>query len=240
MRIFTLDIETSPHKGYAFNVWQNNMMPGQIIKPTQMLTWSGKFLGEKRIYFQTYRDAHSLTILHELMQGADMIVTYNGDKFDIRHINREFIEAGLPPVRPFASMDLLKHVKKLFNFPHNRLDYVCSVLLDESKLETGGFDLWPAFMKGDEKAGRTMKRYNIQDVKLTEKLYLFIRPWIKNHPFIGNAPALLDSDLEYTCPSCGSSNVTRERPRRTRCFAIRVVNCADCGHWFDGKRRKIC
>ena len=27
-----------------------------------------------------------------------------------------------------------------------------------------------------------MEEYNIQDVQLTEALYLEMRPWIKNHP----------------------------------------------------------
>ena len=168
-----------------------------------------------------------------------MIITYNGDKFDLTHINREFIEAGLDPVRPYASMDLLKQIKKLFKFPHNRLDYVCDVLLDIKKLSTGGFALWPAFMKGDTKAIATMKRYNIQDVKMTEALYLFIRPWIRHHPFIGPTPTIYDEDEDYACPACDSHKLSRERPRRTRCYAIRLLYCDNCGAWSDGRRKKI-
>lgn len=242
-KILTLDIETSPHKGYAFNVWQNNMLPNQIIKPTQMLTWSAKWIADKPAR-TVYRDLDSpdfLTKLHDMMGDADLIVGYNHDKFDLRHINREFVEEGLLPPRPCATVDLLKVVKRRFCFPHNRLDYVCSVLLDERKLETGGFDLWPAFMDGDKKARKLMQRYNKQDVLLTEKLYKFLRPWIINHPYIGGPPVHIDDAFEtYRCPSCHTDDSTqKERPRFTRCFAIRQVNCTSCGAWFDGKRKKV-
>ena len=241
-RIFTFDIETSPHQGYAFNVWQQNVLPDRIIKPTQMLTWAWKWLGEP-VSKIIYRDLDSPgfhTELYSLMEQSDLIIGYNHDKFDIRHVNREFIEQGMAPPRPRATVDLLKVVKKLFNFPHNRLDYVCEILLGEKKLETGGFSLWPAFMAGDKKARKIMERYNKKDVILTEKLYKFLRPWITNHPYIGGRDVEFDDAfLPYRCPACQSDETRRERPRYTRCFAIRQVLCTNCGAWSDGKRKKV-
>lgn len=243
MNILTLDIETSPNEGYAFRVWQNNMMPNQIIKPTQMLSWAAKWLGKpaSSTEYRTYEDDDCHSRLHQLLGDADMIVSYNGDKFDMRHINREFVERGMMRPRPCASVDLLKTVKKMFLFPHNRLDYVCSVLLDEKKLETGGFDLWPAFMNGDDKARKLMRRYNIKDVVLTEKLYKHLRGWIPNHPNVSNELDIIipDKRSDYDCGACGSANITMHRPRRTRCFAIRTYQCNSCGAWHDGRRKKV-
>lgn len=240
MNILTLDIETSPNQGYAFNVWQNNMLPNQIIKPTYMLSWSAKWLGSKSKTYRMFEDDDCYTLLHEMLSNADAIVTYNGDKFDMQHINREFVERGIPRPRPCGSIDLLKVVKKMFKFPHNRLDYVCSVLLGETKLETGGFDLWPAFMNGDPKARKLMQKYNIKDVVLTERLYLHLRGWIPNHTFcIDTKVYIPDEDIIYECGTCGSSKTSKHRPRRTRCFAIRTYQCNDCGAWHDGKRRKL-
>jgi DNA polymerase elongation subunit (family B) len=242
MRILTLDIETSPHEAYAFQVWQANIAHGQIKKPTYMLSWAAKFLDEK-VGDMVYRDCDApdfLTKLYDMLTQADIIVSYNGDKFDLKHIKREFIEDGFAPLRPYASVDLLKHVKANFNFPHNKLDYVASVLLGKRKLQTGGFDLWPAFMSGDPKARKVMERYNRGDVKITEALYKFMRPWIKNHPNVGPVPELLgDEDDVYECPCCGSWKTEQKRPRRTRCFAIRQVSCTKCGAWADGKRKKL-
>ncbi len=240
MKILTLDIETSPHEGYTWGVWQQNIAAGQIIVPTTILTYAAKFLDKKKIVYRTWRDEDMYETLANLLNEADVIVTYNGDKFDLKHINREFVTGGIKPPRPCASVDLLQVVRKRFNFPHNGLDYVCSKLLGETKLETGGFDLWPKFMDSDPKAERVMKRYNIKDTVLTEKLYLKLRPWILNHPYAGNITVAIDDEWHsYYCPACGSSDTIPHRPRRTRCFAIRTVNCNSCGAWFDGKRRKL-
>ncbi len=240
MRIFTLDIETSPMDAWSFRVWQTNILPIHIKHPTRMLTWAGKFKGETKVHYRTFRDKDFLEFLWVLLNDADVVVHFNGDKFDMLHINREFLEAGLAPTRPCPSVDMLKVVKKRFKFPHNSLAYVASVVLGEKKLETGGFELWPAFMEGVEKAQRIMERYNKKDVRLTERLYKKLLPWIPNHPYAGLIPAELgDEDINYTCPACQSKQVSKERPRRTRCFAIRLLRCRKCGSWSDGKRKKL-
>ena len=241
-RILTLDIETSPHDVWSFNVWKTNIAPVHIKEPTKMLTWAAKFHDHKRIYYKTFRDDDFLSTLHDLLDQTDIIVTFNGDKFDLPHVNREFLAAGFAPPRPLSSIDLLTVVRRRFKFPHNRLDYVASVILGESKLETGGFELWPAFMAGDSKAKRVMKRYNIGDVRLTERLYAAVKPWITNHPYTGEIPFdfIDDSAQDYTCPACDArAALVLRRPRRTRCFAIRLIRCTACGTWAEGKRRKI-
>lgn len=240
MRILTLDIETSPHEAYAFNVWQNNIMPNQIIQPTAMLTWAAKWHDDKRVAYRTYYDDDCHDTLHNMLNEADMVIGYNQDKFDLRHIDREFVERGYMPTKPKASVDMLKVVKKRFNFPHNRLDYVAQRIIGESKLDTGGFELWPAFMRGEDEAMRLMQKYNIQDVVLTEKLYDKLLPWIPNHPFMIDVDVDFgDNFTTYRCPACQSIHVGRKAQRRTRCFAIRQVQCGDCGHWYEGKRKKL-
>jgi uncharacterized protein YprB with RNaseH-like and TPR domain len=217
-------------------------MPNQIDKPTQMLTWAAHWLGEPKgkVVYRKWDDPDFLTKLHEMLDEADMTVGYNHAKFDHRHINREFVLNSLPPTRPVPMVDMLKVVKQRFMFPHNRLDYVAGEILGERKLETGGFDLWPAFMAGEAKAEKTMRKYNIQDTLLTERLYKKLRPWVNNHPNVGEfSVKFADHGDDYQCECCGSTNISLERPRRTRCFAIRVVKCNTCGHHQDGSRKKL-
>ena len=243
MNIFTFDIETAPMVNYNWGIWQQNVSIGQIIEPTYVMSWAGKFLGERGTEYHDFHGGKTqmLERLHTCLSDADVVVGWNSDSFDIKHVNREFVVAGMPPVRPFAKVDLMKVVKKHFKFPSNKMDYVASQLLDFKKLETGGFSLWPEFMNGDAKACKTMRKYNVQDVKVTEALYKKLLPWINGHPPVAPLPAfaLRDEVTDYQCPNCGSTHVHLGRPRRTRCFAIRQVNCGDCGTWFDGARRKI-
>jgi uncharacterized protein YprB with RNaseH-like and TPR domain len=102
-----------------------------------MLSFAAKWLGDRQAQtvYRTCYDDDMHVVLHRLLYAADMVVTYNGDKFDLRHINREFAERGFVPPRPIPSVDLLKVVKKQFAFPHNRLDYVAQRLLGDCKLE---------------------------------------------------------------------------------------------------------
>lgn len=238
MKILVVDIETSPHEGFFWNPWNTTIRENQLIAPTGMMCWSAKFVGGSAVYFRTWHDKDFLDVLQNLMLQSDAVVTYNGDNFDLKHIRRELLEAGMPPPRPLASIDLIKPVRKNFKFPYNTLDYVCRTLLGIRKLDTGGFDLWPSFIDGDSKAIKLMKRYNIRDVRMTEKLYKFLRPWIKNHPNLCGAD-VDDEGVVYKCPTCQSTKTEKHRPRYTRCYAIRLVRCSSCGSWHDGKRSKI-
>lgn len=238
--ILTLDVETSPIEGYVWSAWQQNVGPDRILTPTKILSYATKWLGSKAVTYRTYLDEDFLEVLHTQLNNADITLGYNHESFDHRHINREFLLAGLPPTRPLPMIDMLKVVKQRFHFPHNSLLYVASKVLGETKLETGGFGLWPAFMAGDPKAMRIMRKYNIQDTRLTEKLYLKLRPWVRNHPYTQPITAnFTDEVSNYSCPACGSLHIELLRPRRTRCFAIRVVSCKTCGHFHDGARKKL-
>lgn len=239
-RILILDIETTPHDVYTWGVWQQNVAPNQLKVPTRMIMWSARFLGErKRPTVRNESDDGFITDLAALFAEADVVVTYNGDKFDLLHINRELAERKLPPLRPVASVDLLKVVKQRFKLPYYRLDYVAGLFLGKGKTETGGFGLWQGYMNGEAKAIRKMAKYNQDDVILTEELYEFLIPWIKNHPYVGAVSDIADSAFDYECPACQNDAVILLRPRRTRCYAIRVLCCAACGHYFDGKRKKL-
>lgn len=243
MRILTFDIETAPAKAYTWQMWKTNIAPVQLITPGCTLSWAAKWLGEaksKTVYRSIWDQGDFISDLHDLLNEADMVVGYNSDKFDLRHVNREFTQKGFTPVRPLATVDLYKVVKRNFEFPYYRLDYVSQKLLGASKLETGGFELWPAFMAQDPKALKKMEKYNKQDVILTEKLYQYLLPWVNNHPFVGGGDIEIDdADVTYECPACGSTKTAKERPRRTRCFGIRTVRCMTCGSWSEGQRKRL-
>jgi DNA polymerase elongation subunit (family B) len=241
MNVLTLDIETMANEGYFWHPGQKYIGAHMMTAPTIMLSFSAKWLGKAgKPTHVSIHDGDMLYRLHSMMESADAIITYNGEGFDFKHINREFVKHGLTPVRPVPSIDLYKFVKKNFSLPYNSLDYVAEYFLGIKKLETGGFSLWTEFCEANEKAIRVMERYNNRDVVITEKLYKFLKPHIRNHPYLVEKNVDLgDSDTLYECPCCGTKqHQLGGYQRRTRCFAIRQVRC-DCGHWFDGKRKKL-
>jgi hypothetical protein len=76
-----------------------------------------------------------------------------------------------------------------------------------------------------------MKKYNIQDVRLTEELYDKLLPWIPNHPNVS-----LYDDRPDACPRCGA-NGTMEASgmRRTKTMQYRRYRCIECSSWCKGR-----
>ena len=233
-KILVLDIEWRPTKAYVWQPWKENITPEKIIEHGGLLCVGAKWLGDKNTeLFSEWEHGHEemLYRIHDMMSHADAVVTYNGDKFDLRKLEGEFLLHGLEPPPPLTSIDCLKAVKK-FGFFMNRLGFVAPLLALGGKMEHEGMPLWIKVMEGDADAQKRMTKYCIQDVVILEKLYVRIRPFIRNHPHLGRAGA-------EQCGACGSSHLQSRGTRRTRAYKIGRLHCQSCGAWQDGKRTKI-
>lgn len=180
MKILLLDIETTPMQVYAWGLWDQNIAIDQIIKSSEMLCFGARWLGEKKVIFKSvHHDGKQAMLeeLHKLMSEADLLVGWNSAAFDHKHINREFLEAGMLPPSPVKDLDLMSITKANFLFPSNKLDYVAQKLGVGAKVKHSGFSLWIKCMEGDEKAWAEMKKYQIQDVNLLVDLYEKLLPW---------------------------------------------------------------
>lgn len=232
-KILLLDIEWRPTKAYVWQAWKNDIFPDQIIEHGGMLCVGFKWFDEKQVtVLSDWRDGHANMVkgIHSAMSEADAIVTYNGDKYDLRKLDGEFLLAGLAPIPPVTSIDVIKTVKKMGYFM-NRLGFIGPFLGLGNKIENGGFELWKHVEAGEEKAYRKMERYCKRDVTLLEKLYKKVRPYIRNHPHLGKFKA--------ACGACGSNHVQSRGYRRTKGFRIQRIQCQSCGSWQDGKREGI-
>lgn len=233
-KVLLLDIEWKPTKAYVWQPWQENIMPEKIIEHGGLLCVGLKWLDEKKTYlFSEWEHGHKAMLeeTHKMLCEAEAVVTYNGDKFDLRKLDGEFMLHGLPPVPPPTSIDCLKAVRK-FGFFMNRLAFIGPFLGLGGKLENGGMSLWVKVDQGDEKAQKKMAKYCIQDVVLLEKLYKKIRPYIRNHP-------RTKKTVGESCGGCGSHKLQSRGWRYTKAFRIQRIQCTNCGSWQDGKREKI-
>jgi hypothetical protein len=205
----------------------------QLLQPGYMLCWAAKWLGESEVYFGSIRKGQGRMVreIHALMSEADAICTYNGNKFDLPTLNKEILMAGLLPPAPSKSIDLLRVVKARFRFPMNKLNYVAQQLDLGAKVEHEGHELWIKCMAGDDDAWRRMCSYNIQDVRLLERLFHKIRPWIKGLPNAG-----LHSDDAEICPKCGSDTYQRRGFEYTASCTYQRFQCCKCGGWFRSTR----
>lgn len=233
MKILVIDIETSPNVAHVWGLFNQNVSLSQLRESTSVIAFAAKWVGERKThFFSDYVDGHQAVIeaAHALLGEADVVVHYNGRRFDIPHLNREFILAGLAPPAPFAQVDLLQCVKRQFRFTSNKLDHVAQQLGLGGKTQHEGHMLWVRCMAGEAKAWATMRKYNIQDVVLTEKLYHLLKPWIIGHPNV----SLYDGT--DGCPQCGSPDLERRGYAYTSVSRFQRFRCRGCGRWSRSGR----
>lgn len=233
MKALILDIETSPNVVYAWGLWGQDIGTHKLIDETRMLCFAAKWLGRKRVmFFSEEKDGREVMVraAHELIDDADVVIHYNGKRFDMPHLKREFLELGLTPPSPYQDVDLFT-VGKQFKFQSHKLDYLAKRLGLESKLEHAGFSLWVGCLAGDKKAWKQMRAYNVRDVELTEELYEVLRPWVRNHPNLNLFGGL-------GCPRCGSPNLVRRGFRHTQVSTFQRYRCQDCGGWSSDTKRE--
>lgn len=232
-KILILDIETAPGEAYIWNLWSDRVSIDMIKKHTRMICWSAKWIGSKEMYFGAEWEGGLkwLARLSNLMSEADAVVTQNGNKFDLPRIRGEFLLQGLKPPAPVTSIDTLDTLKGL-GYLSAKLGYIGPLMKMGAKLKHEGFELWKRVEAGEKSAYDKMEKYNKQDVRLLERVYKKIRPFIKNHPHLGDTKP-------GHCPTCKSKRLQRRGERRTKHFAIERLHCQDCGSWHTGARRKI-
>ncbi len=183
MKLLHLDIETSPNKAYVWGLFNVNVSIDQIVEPGSTLCWAAKWHGKKRVLSswtacaQDSARYNSLVCIHALMSEADAVCTYNGNKFDIPVLNREFVLNGLAPIN-VPSIDLYRVVRSRFRFASNKLDFVSQQLGLGSKMKHKGMQMWRDCMDGKKAAKLEMMKYNRQDVVLLEALFTKLEPWM--------------------------------------------------------------
>jgi DNA polymerase elongation subunit (family B) len=239
-KILTIDIETSPAIAYT---WAQNMYETGLIKikePGKIISYSAKWLKGKQqtrglIDYKGYKpnkvdDGKIVKDIHSLLDEADVVVTQNGVAFDSKYITTRIIAHNLPPPSPYRNIDTKQEAKKLLHLPSRSLDNLGKYFGLGAKQEHEGFPLWEKCMAGDAKAWERMKKYNAQDVRLTEALYLKLRPFMKSHP---NFSTLKEIEA---CPRCTSTSAQRRGYTFTNASKYQRYQCNDCHGWYRGAK----
>lgn len=235
MKILAIDIETSPNLAHVWGLWQQNVGLPQLLESTEMLCFAAKWIGQsKTMFYSTHWDGKQemLDAAWTLLDDADAVMHFNGKSFDVPHLNREFVQAGMTPPSPYRQIDLMLAARKTFKFPSNKLQYIAGALNVGSKVQHTGHTLWIKCMAGDDKAWAEMRRYNKQDVLLLEELHTKLLPWIGNYP-----NAALHNAVKDGCTKCASTNVQRRGTVKTAASEFPQFHCQSCGAWFRGTAR---
>ena len=227
MNILLLDIETAPTVAYTWSLWPKYIPHDNVVQNGHTLCWAAKWAGKKEVMYADIRGGEQkmLNTIHGLLEEADAVVHYNGTKFDIPTLNREFVRHGMAPPAHYHQIDLLKTVRKQFKFESNKLDAICMRLGLGGKVKHKGMSLWIGCMEGRDSDWRIMQRYNRRDVRILERLYKYLLPWIHNHPTGG---LWLDDPKHPVC-YCGGRAVKKGTQYNSKTSSYDRYKCTKCG-----------
>jgi len=238
-RTLFLDIETSPLKSYHWQLWDQNISVDMIGTEWTILSFSAKWLGEKKVYYfdtgghgidKVRNDLPLMKTLWKFLDEADIVVAHNGRAFDIKKIRARMVMLGFSPFSPIKVVDTKLVAQKHFDFTSNKLAWLSEHLSKIKKLahkKFPGFELWEECLKDNPAAWREMKSYNITDTLALEEIYLRLRPWIEGHPNV----AVYNEFEDYACPKCGSADVQKRGSSYTQTGRYHRFQCTGCGGW---------
>ena len=232
-RILIIDIETCPLRSYTWGLWKQNISLSQIISDWFMLSFSCKWLGDKAVMSERLTgieaknedDSRITKRLWSIVNEASILVAHNGKKFDIPKINSRFIIHGLNPPSPYKQVDTCDVARKSFGFSSNKLDALATHFGIDNKIKTD-FDLWKRCLDGQDEALVEMETYNRMDVIILEKVYLRLRPWIKNTINMG----VYEIANDMVCPHCGGDKLLLDSKNyHSNVQTYSLYRCQDCG-----------
>jgi hypothetical protein len=245
-KILYVDIENSPNQADVWGLWDQNVGLNQLRQSSRIIGVGYRWASQQRTTFLSIYEPGSGALLgntamlqqmRDLYDEADIVVTYNGNSFDNKHLNAAWAMADISPPSPYISIDLYRVVRQNFKFPSNKLDYVASVLLGDHKLQNTGHLLWRQCLDDDidpetrRKAWSLMARYCRKDVDLLVPLHKKLTPWL---PETVNVAVMGSQPQHNACPKCGSDDVQSRGHTYTRTRAYKRYLCKCCKGWFRG------
>lgn len=232
-RILVYDIENMGICGWTWGIYEQNVI--HVEHDQHLLCLAYKWLGESKVHtialpdFKLYKkephnDLELAKKFWDVLDEADIVIGHNSKSFDDKMVMSMFMRHKIPPPSPFAQVDT-KQGARVGRFASNKLDDLGETFGIGKKMKHDGFDLWLGCDRGDPKSWKKMLAYNKQDVKLTERLYLELRPYMKNHPAVNVMKQERDA-----CPKCGAKAMylgMKYRASNTNLY--QYARCGECG-----------
>lgn len=231
LKILVYDIETTFVEARVWGSGKQYVGHDAIQTETQIITVAYKWLGSSKVHALEWSrkkksDRQLMQDFLDEYNQADMVIGWNNNSFDNKIVNSRAMKHGLTVNTNIKSFDIMRQVKKVFRLPSYSMSYVSRYLGLGGKLQHNGIKMWEDIQWGNKAAYKQsmkmMISYNVQDVALTEEIYLKLRKYLGHVIHVG----ALQGKSGITCPNCGSHKVKLDHTTSTAAGTIqRFMKC---------------
>lgn len=226
LNILYFDLESSLMGTLTFGLWNQNISGNRITKHSHLLSNSWAFNDEPpqgvRLSPEDVAEGNDLLVVVDTIRAiekADLIVSFNGKKFDVPLLKTRALLHGLPPIKFPPHLDLMQEAKRNFRFPSNSMQNISLYLGEHGKLATSGRNLWERcyhFQNYDDcnDALAQMLEYGLRDIDATRDLHKRMQGWFKSPVNIGLITKEINGvntkdNHDLLCPHCSSKDVDK-------------------------------
>lgn len=220
------DLESSLMGTLTFGIWNQNISGNRITKHSHLLSNSWAFNDEPpqgvRLSPEDVEGSNDLMVVVDSIKAiekADLLVSFNGKRFDVPLLKTRALLHGLPPIKFPPHLDLMQEAKKNFRFPSNSMQNISLYLGEHGKLATSGRNLWERcyhYQNYDDcnDALAQMLEYGLQDIDATRDLHKRLQGWFKSPVNIGLITKEINGvntkdNRDLLCPHCSSKDVDK-------------------------------
>ena len=226
LNVLYWDLESSLMGTLTFGLWNQNISGNRITKHSHLLSNSWAFNDEPpqgvRLSPEDVAEGNDLLVVVDTIRAiekSDLIISFNGKKFDVPLLKTRALLHGLPPIKFPPHLDLMQEAKRNFRFPSNSMQNISLYLGEHGKLATSGRNLWERcyhFQNYDDcnDALAQMLEYGLRDIDATRDLHKRLQGWFKSPVNIGLITKEINGvntkdNHDLLCPHCSSKDVDK-------------------------------
>jgi hypothetical protein len=167
----------------------------------------------------------------DIMEKADVVVTWYGSGHDVPFLNTRLAQQGLFLDPKIRHIDLFRVASKHLRLSSNSLNNTSKYFGVEQKTNISP-KLWADCWAGNHDSLLEMASYCEQDCEVLSQVYNKMLGLGINLPHVGRH---LDPNALLSCPSCGASDYTGKGRRVTRLKTYQRLICKNCGTSYKGE-----
>lgn len=226
LNVLYFDLESSLMGTLTFGLWNQNIGGNRITKHSHLLSNSWAFNDEPpqgvRLTPEDVAEGNDLLVVVDTIRAiekSDLIISFNGKKFDVPLLKTRALLHGLPPIKFPPHLDLMQEAKRNFRFPSNSMQNISLYLGEHGKLATSGRNLWERCYNHSNyddcnDALAQMLEYGLRDIDATRDLHKRMQGWFKSPVNIGLITKEINGvntkdNHELLCPHCASKDIDK-------------------------------